>query len=641
MTHVSHTMLDWALRYASLGWHVVPLHHPTPAGCSCGQRSCSSPGKHPRTRHGVADATTDEERIRTWWQMWPAANIGIACGPSGLVVLDIDPRHGGDESLLDLIERHGTEVRDTCCAQTGGGGTHLVYRLPAGASIGNVASSERFVGPLGPGIDVRAIGGYIVAPPSAHASGALYEWYADEDPWSRPPAELPAGLRELLEVRDHRASDLRVPSLQQLLEQGVDEGARNDTLFRVAAKLRYLDLPLDTTLHIIGDIAARCRPPLPLREVEQVVRSAYRYEPGGVAVVARQPVDGPAPGAQADGEPGGEDLFPGRRLLGPIIKQPDQPVDWVVEPVLVAGRVHLVYGEPESGKTILALSWMLQLIQQGHHVMFVDEESGEQSVAQLLRAMGADSRIVDERLHYFPFTSVGDPMELERMKAYARAINARAVFVDSLTDMLASAGVDENAGTEVTGWMLNVAQAMAREEYAPAVVLVDHIAKDADNRRYAVGSRAKKAKSDVLWYVEKLLRFDRQTVGRVALHRHKNRPGVLPHQVLFTVGGEDGRLICRPLDPVVDQLDQHPLEADILAALAEEPMSSVRLAEELGAAQRTVSRVLARLSQRGLVRMDGGGRASRWVLVRQGSDMARNLAGEIFFSPGEIAEDGG
>src|SRR5262245_13725131 len=90
-----HTMLDWALHYANLGWPVIPLHSVQNGRCSCGNASCKSPGKHPRTRHGVKEATKDPAVIRNWWAKWLDANIGIATGQiSGLTVIDIDGESG-------------------------------------------------------------------------------------------------------------------------------------------------------------------------------------------------------------------------------------------------------------------------------------------------------------------------------------------------------------------------------------------------------------------------------------------------------------------------------------------------------------------------------------------------------------------
>ena len=161
--------LDAALDYASRGWAVLPLHNPTASlPCSCGLADCSSPGKHPCTDHGVKDATTDENTIRSWWKEHPTANVGIATGSvSGIAVLDIDPRHDGDDSLA-LLEREHGRLPDTVVVSTGGGGKHLYFKRPGGRAPNRTN--------LLPGIDVRGDGGFVVAPPSRHVSGGSYQW---------------------------------------------------------------------------------------------------------------------------------------------------------------------------------------------------------------------------------------------------------------------------------------------------------------------------------------------------------------------------------------------------------------------------------------------------------------------------------
>ena len=164
-------MGEAALAYANRGWAVFPLHTPVEGRCSCRQPECRDIGKHPRTRQGSNDASADLAVVERWWTSWPTANIAIACAPSNLVIIDIDPRHGGDESLRDLVEEHGEEWLDTVSVVTGGGGQHYYYRAPKDAPVHNSN------GKLGPGIDVRGNpGGYVVAPPSLHASGHRYTW---------------------------------------------------------------------------------------------------------------------------------------------------------------------------------------------------------------------------------------------------------------------------------------------------------------------------------------------------------------------------------------------------------------------------------------------------------------------------------
>lgn len=177
-----------ALWYAERGWPVIPLHSIRDGGCTCGRGACGSPGKHPRTPKGLTDASTDAATIDSWWSRWSDANIGIVMGAAtGVVAIDIDPRNGGDNSRAELEAEYG-KLPPTVEALTGGGGQHLFFTHPGG----------KLAGKLGPGIDVKAIGGYVVAAPSTHVSGERYRWREGHGPHERSPVPLPGWLRLLL-----------------------------------------------------------------------------------------------------------------------------------------------------------------------------------------------------------------------------------------------------------------------------------------------------------------------------------------------------------------------------------------------------------------------------------------------------------
>jgi hypothetical protein len=162
-----------AISYAESGWKVLPLHTPGPDGtCSCLRLGCPDVGKHPRTEHGVKAATTDLETILQWWTWWPQANIGIATGStSGIVVIDIDGDRGGIESWQEFQDMHGRV--ETLTSKTGAG-LHLYLICPSGVWLKSISNG------IGVGIDVKAEGGYVVAPPSIHWNGNRYRWEADE-----------------------------------------------------------------------------------------------------------------------------------------------------------------------------------------------------------------------------------------------------------------------------------------------------------------------------------------------------------------------------------------------------------------------------------------------------------------------------
>ena len=204
-----------ALRFAQEGYAVFPAHEPIfdkagqCIGCTCEKykRSeeyhqvlierrkehefdpnyiCPQPGKCPRVKWRES-STTNADQIRQWWNWWPTANIGIDCGKSGLLTIDLDTyKEEYNGAYLRLDENTVTVI-------TGGGGTHLWYRMPAGADYGNSK------GKLPAGIDVRGRGGYVIAPPSLHKSGRRYLFEIGFDPRSLEPALLPAVLIDILD----------------------------------------------------------------------------------------------------------------------------------------------------------------------------------------------------------------------------------------------------------------------------------------------------------------------------------------------------------------------------------------------------------------------------------------------------------
>ncbi|MDR3792996.1 MAG: bifunctional DNA primase/polymerase [Terracidiphilus sp.] len=265
------TLTD-ALAYAARGWLVVPLHAPKQGVCSCRRKNCGSPGKHPRTEHGLKDGSKDPGQIRNWWKKWPDANVGILTGQeSGLVVLDVDGEDG-KASLQALTAANGP-LPKTPMVKTGRTGNdgkrkgcHYYFREPTGISIRNSA------GFLGKGLDVRADGGYVVAPPSLHPSGLLYEWLAPEQPLADLPPWLLAKLAE--------AKSATVAKTQPTQAEAIAEGGRNAALASLAGSMRRRGMSSEAiNAALMKENDARCKPPLPAIEVREIARSVARYEP--------------------------------------------------------------------------------------------------------------------------------------------------------------------------------------------------------------------------------------------------------------------------------------------------------------------------------------------------------------------------
>ena len=199
-----------ALSYSGLGWPVLPLHSINDDRCTCRKVKCDSPGKHPRTKNGLKNATTDTGNIEKWWEQRPEANVGIRTGAeAGIIAVDIDPDRGGSVSQADW-ERQHAPMPETVEAITGGGGQHLLFAHPGG-HVHN--RSDMLLG-----IDVRADGGYIVAPPSRHISGDRYQWKPAHAPGDLAIAQAPDSLIELIRGAEQSASRSEHPGSQ--LEDG-------------------------------------------------------------------------------------------------------------------------------------------------------------------------------------------------------------------------------------------------------------------------------------------------------------------------------------------------------------------------------------------------------------------------------------
>jgi Bifunctional DNA primase/polymerase, N-terminal/Primase C terminal 1 (PriCT-1) len=241
-------LLVAAAEYAARGWRVLPLRE--------GEKLPLVGSR------GVHGATTDLAAIFAW----PGGvNVGIACG-DGLVVLDVDRVHGGDDSLHELERRYGSLPR-TVSVETGNGGAHFYFRTSkrVGCSVGG----------LGHGLDVRGEGGYVVAPPSLHPNGRAYAW--DEHPDDSPLAPLPAWLASLLD-RD-RGSARPVAEWRDLAANGTAEGDRNNRAAQLAGHLLARDVDPFVVLDLlIAWDAYRNRPPLGREEVTRTVASIARKE---------------------------------------------------------------------------------------------------------------------------------------------------------------------------------------------------------------------------------------------------------------------------------------------------------------------------------------------------------------------------
>lgn len=250
------SMLDAALRYAELGLAVFPLAEGTKIPCIQG---------------GFTMATTDPEQIRAFWNVRPMCNIGIATGgrSNGLVVVDVDlDNDKGEDGYIALRAweaEHG-ELPEGACATTPRGGMHLYFISDEPFSCST--NQEK-------GIDVRADGGFVVAPPSVRDDGRAYEWDLHIEDYGIPIADANAKAF-IASMQKDRAEQKRFE-----LPDRIRDGERNDTLYRYACSLQAHSVPDDVIVaSVTGVNRSLCDHPLDDGECEKIVSSALSKRKG-------------------------------------------------------------------------------------------------------------------------------------------------------------------------------------------------------------------------------------------------------------------------------------------------------------------------------------------------------------------------
>lgn len=255
--------LEHALKYASLGLAVFP---------------CQEKGKRPAFKNWQNTATTDPEAIKTIWTRNPQFNLGIATGSksNGLIVVDIDNHDvNGADSLAEWEQENG-KLPETATVLTGSGGVHYYYR-----------TTEELHGATGviPGVDIRAEGNLIIAPPSIHPNGNAYEWDLGADLDDPGIADADETVMKLINgnVSKNKSKDGFV------LPDVIRNSNRNTTLHRYACSLQAKgrdDFEIRTLVKAANE--QKCDEPLDDKELDTLINSALKYTKGGHGLIMRQ-----------------------------------------------------------------------------------------------------------------------------------------------------------------------------------------------------------------------------------------------------------------------------------------------------------------------------------------------------------------
>lgn len=254
------------------------------------------------------------------------------------------------------------------------------------------------------------------------------------------------------------------------------------------------------------------------------------------------------------------------------------------------GRVHWISGEPEAGKSWLGLLTCAQVMWDGGQVVYLDLEDGPAGITRRLLDLGVAPDVIAKQFHYVQPESALGPIRREHLAPY---VTQSAVFViDACTESLAQQGLSSRDDTDVATWLEILPRWAAR--LGPAVLVLDHVVKDADNRgRWATGSQHKLAGLDgVAFMVETVHAAGRGLTGRSRLYVSKDRHGqVRGPATAPSTGGKHwaGDLVIDSSGPMLEVIIHPPASHD-----PSEPFRPTVLMERISEVLATASRALSK-----------------------------------------------
>jgi hypothetical protein len=422
---------------------------------------CLARDKRPRTEHGFKDATTARKQIERWWTEKPDANIGVPTGTtSGLLVIDIDPRNRGDESMERIIGSYG-RWPVTAEAITGGGGRHLFFKCARGTPSGV----------LDQGIDLKADGGYVLVPPSIHPTGNPYRWdgFNDAEMLRRVPD--PPHWVELMAGSNHAKA---------WMGDGCGKwraGERNNRLTSLAGSIRRRGMSarvIEAAL-LVANIE-HCDPLLPDAEVRGIAESVSRYE-------TRADNSGDASGAGTLITIRASDIEP-------------KPIHWLWPNRIARGKLNMIAGNPGRGKSQITTS-IAAIVTTGNHwpvtrerceigsvLILSAEDDGADTIVPRLQAAEADR----ERVHILTAVCAGYTGEGKRrhrifsleqdLENLSRKLeelsDVTVLIVDPITAYLGR-NTDSHKNSDVRALLAPLADLAAQHDIA--TILVTHLNK--------------------------------------------------------------------------------------------------------------------------------------------------------------------
>lgn len=512
-----------ALSYAKKGLAVFPL---------------IEKDKKPLTANGFKDATTDPAKIEEWWAIHPNANIGIATGQisGGLVAIDMDidkdKDKNGYHSFKEWCDENFLILPDSWLSITGRGGYHLFYRslFPVKSRIGWLED-----------VDIRADGGYIVAPPSIHPNGTRYEWEQDPDDYdliTSDDTDVEFVLNSVLVSGKSQNEPLKVPDV-------IPEGHRDEIMFKLACKYQAMgmsDSEMMAALTVAN--AERCKPPLSDKEIRQKVKQAQKYQKGDAVEVDNKAVET----RKTYGKTGRkiEESISLNDLDMPTLSNfEERQKEWLITGYMPKGCVTLLCSDGGIGKTTIwcdtlaafttgratifdkALELPFQTGVTRSVMYFSKEDPTEEILKRKLREAGADQSKIrcfgldDERLSKIWYGSLLLDKLVEKYQPDIVVFDTLQAFLPEGVDMAKRKDMRD---------ALNPLNALGAK-YGTTFLMVMHTNKS------ALSGRQRMADSSDIWDLGRsaLMAGRTKDEGIMYLSHEKSNYGRLQKTILFSV----------------------------------------------------------------------------------------------------------
>jgi hypothetical protein len=496
----SNPRLHSALAYAALGWRVVPLHHVENGKCTCNDDNCKTAGKHPRTKHGSKDGTTDADAIRQWWERWPSANVGVCTGPeSGIWVLGPDGEKGIAE-LSDLVRKY-TGLPRTPKANSGSGGAHHVFRWPPDGKIKNRRNHRDS------SIDVRGEGGLFVAAPSVNGVGPyVWEIPPEKCELADAPKWLLAWVRgdgkgkntafTVKSNADSSIADRAIAYINKMPPAISGQGGHDQTMEAARVVVYGFDLGPEVGYQILDThYNPRCQPPWSEKELRHKCAEANTVpfsKPRGWLLTSTSTRTSTSTTGQKKNNGRQAEIDTESALeTTPLSTLRPRPIKWLERNRIPLGKVVLIAGDGGHGKSTLTLHLAACLSQglpafglscdehlTGDTLLIQCEDDWSDTVVPRLLAMGADMARIHQQHGIRNENGELVPFCLAHYQALERTLAAKPeiklVVIDPAGAYIGS-GVDDHKDSELRSLLGPLAELAARR--GVTIILVKHFSK--------------------------------------------------------------------------------------------------------------------------------------------------------------------